>query len=295
MRAALIADTMPFDRLTGAMGISRTTSDSARIAGALLGAGLLAAFGVAAAYIVITSFYSFGALLTLGVERKAGEGAAGETTSAAARKGGSSWRELAEALVQIWRSPSLLAIIWFAFLFNGTALPITSGLLPYVAREIYHVDQTGLGYLVASFAGGALLGSLAVSRAAASIELPRLMIFAALAWYGLLLVFAQMHSLSGGFASLVLVGFAQSLSMVSHSVILLRACEPRLRGRIMSVRTMAIYGLPLGLLAAGALIGRIGFDATVTLFAGIGLLSTGAIALRWRSVLRRLNAAAEGG
>jgi len=108
-------------------------------------------------------------------------------------------------------------------------------------------------------------------------------------------VFAQMHSLSGGFASLVLAGFAQSLSMVSHSVILLRACKPRLRGRIMSVRTMAIYGLPLGLLAAGALIGRIGFDATATLYAGIGLLSTGAIALRWRSVLRRLNAAAEGG
>ena len=295
MRAALIADTMPFDRLTGAMGISRTTSDSARIAGALLGAGLFAAFGMAAAYVVITSFYGFGALLTLGVERKAGEGGAGETTSAAARKGESSWRELAEGLVQIWRSPSLLAIVWFAFLFNGTAFPITNGLLPYVAREIYHVDQTGLGYLVASFAGGALLGSLAVSRAATSIELPRLMVFAALTWYGLLLVFAQMHSLSGGFASLVLAGFAQSLSMVSHSVILLRACKPGLRGRIMSVRTMAIYGLPLGLLAAGALIGRIGFDATATLYAGIGLVSTGAIALRWRSVLRRLNAAADGG
>jgi hypothetical protein len=93
----------------------------------------------------------------------------------------------------------------------------------------------------------------------------------------------------------VLAGFAQSLSMVSHSVILLRACKPRLRGRIMGVRTMAIYGLPLGLLAAGALIGRIGFDTTATLYAGIGLLSTGAIALRWRSVLGRLNAAAEGG
>src|SRR3989442_109314 len=50
LRGALIAETMPFDRLTGAMGISRTTSDSARIAGALAGAGLFAAFGMAAAY-----------------------------------------------------------------------------------------------------------------------------------------------------------------------------------------------------------------------------------------------------
>src|SRR5258705_6684752 len=42
LRAALIADTMPPEQLTGAMGMSRITSDSARIAGALTGAGLFA-------------------------------------------------------------------------------------------------------------------------------------------------------------------------------------------------------------------------------------------------------------
>jgi len=40
MRNALIGDTMPTDTLMKAMGISRTTMDSARIAGALIGAGL---------------------------------------------------------------------------------------------------------------------------------------------------------------------------------------------------------------------------------------------------------------
>ena len=39
LRGALVADTMPPELLTGAMGISRTTSDTARIAGALTGAG----------------------------------------------------------------------------------------------------------------------------------------------------------------------------------------------------------------------------------------------------------------
>ena len=69
LRGALIAETMPMDRLTAAMGISRTTSDSARVAGALVGAGLFAAFGIAAAYVAITGFYLLGALLTLGVAR----------------------------------------------------------------------------------------------------------------------------------------------------------------------------------------------------------------------------------
>ena len=43
VRVALVADTMPAERLTAAMGISRTTSDSARIVGALTGAGVFAA------------------------------------------------------------------------------------------------------------------------------------------------------------------------------------------------------------------------------------------------------------
>src|SRR5262249_34965243 len=156
------------------------------------------------------------------------------------------WREIAEGLGQIWRTPSLLANVCLAFLFNGTAFSITNGLLPYVAREVYQVDQTGLGYLSASFASGALVGSLVVSRFGIAIPLPRLMIFGALAWYALLLIFGQMQSLPWGIASLMLAGFAQSLAMVAHTVILLRAADQRFRGRVTSVRTMAIYSLPLG-------------------------------------------------
>ena len=286
LRGALIAETMPVGLLTSAMGISRTTSDSARIAGALAGAGLFAAFGVGPAYVAITCFYILGALLTLGVEPMR---SAPASLSAATTASGnpSPWRDLREGLVYIWNTPSLLAIMWLAFLFNLTAFSITQGLLPYAARDVYHVDQTGLGYLVASYAFGALLGSIAMSRIGVAIELPRLMILAALVWHTLLLIFAQMQSLSGGVASLMLLGFAQSLSMVSHTVILLRESGPRLRGRVTGVRMLAIYSLPLGLLAAGVLIGRIGFHATVSLYAAIGLTFTVLIAVYWRHALWR--------
>jgi hypothetical protein len=53
----------------------------------------------------------------------------------------------------------------------------------------------------------------------------------------------------------------------------------------MGVRMMAIYSLPVGLLAAGALIERIGFAATATLYAGLGLALTIVIAFRWRAVM----------
>ena len=69
---------------------------------------------------------------------------------------------------------------------------------------------------------------------------------------------------------------------MSLSAILMRAADARFRGRVMGVRMLGIYGLPLGLLAAGILVGRIGFGATATLYAVSGLLLTILIALRWR-------------
>ena len=108
------------------------------------------------------------------------------------------------------------------------------------------------------------------------------------------MIFAQMQSLPGGVASLTLAGFAQSLSMVALTVILLRSSDPRLRGRIVGVRMLAIYSLPLGLLAAGALIERIGFEATVTAYAAIGLAFTVLIAVRWRGSLWQMQAPKEG-
>src|SRR3546814_18378505 len=59
----------------------------------------------------------------------------------------SPWRDLGEAASSVWVTPHLLAAMCLAFLINLTAFPLSGGLLPYVAKEIYGVDQTWLGYL----------------------------------------------------------------------------------------------------------------------------------------------------
>src|ERR1041385_3572293 len=50
VRSALIAESMPADTLASALSLSRTTKDSARVAGALAGASFVAVFGMAPAY-----------------------------------------------------------------------------------------------------------------------------------------------------------------------------------------------------------------------------------------------------
>jgi len=282
MRMALVGDTMPPDHLVAAMGVSRTTSDCARVAGAIAGAGMFAAFGIAPAYVAVASLYAIGLALTMAIA------SANRLSKAAdpAASGGdpSAWRDLREGIAYVWSTPQLLAAMLLACLLNLTAYPISNGLLPYVAKDIYRIDQTGLGYLVASFAFGALLGSVTVSLRGA-VKAGRAMILSALAWYAMLLPFAQMREPHGGCMVLMLAGFAQSICMVTLAVLLLRTTSGKFRGRVMGVRMLAIYSLPFGLLAAGFLVGRIGFSATGTLYAVMGLLFTVVIAVRWRAAL----------
>ena len=168
---------------------------------------------------------------------------------------------------------------------NLSAYPLSNGLLPYAARNIYHIDQTGLGYLVASFAVGSLLGSLAVSLHGRAIRPARTMIVSAAVWYAMLFVFAQIQDHRAAMLMLMLAGIAQSVCMVTLFVVMLRIASDKFRGRVMGVRMLVICSLPLGLLAAGALIDLIGFGATATLYATVGLLFTVAIAVRWHAVI----------
>lgn len=292
MRTALVGATVPSGDLAAAMGIARTTMDSAKIGGAIAGAGVMAGFGMAPAYLLVTILHLAGVFLTLKVEggRHPGAGAAPLPTIPAAGTQAASprpspWRDLREGLVYVWRAPHLLAAMSLAALVNLTAYPITNGLLPYVAREVFRMDQQGLGWLVASYAAGALAGSLLMTTIGPRVRSARMMLGAAVLWYLSLVAFAHATGPGAGMALLACAGAAQSLSMIAVQVMLIRTTEPRLRGRIMGVRMLAIYPLPLGLLLAGASIPAIGYHATVTIMPIVGLLLAAAIAFGWREAL----------
>jgi MFS family permease len=289
VRGALVADIMPRDQLTGAISLSRTTMDTARIAGALSGAGLFAALGMGPAYAAIVSLYVVSTLLTLCVVAPSKPHPVDEVVDGALRR--SPLRDLREGLAYVWTTPRMRAAIWIAFLANLTAYPLSNGLLPYLAREIYRTNQTGLGYLSASFAVGSLIGSIALSLIG-GIRVARLMIGATAVWYATLLVFAHMQTMPAAIACLMLAGFSQSLTMISIAVILMRTASEHFRGRVMGIRMLVIYSLPLGLLAAGSLIEEVGFAATATLYAATGLTLMLAIVLHWRADLWHVHAPA---
>jgi MFS family permease len=286
MRAALVGATMPSERLIGAMSIQRTTQDTARIAGALTGAGVVAMLGIGPAYAVVATLYVTRIVLTL----RAGSARPARAAATGARP--SPWRDLKEGLAYVWNTPYLLAVMCLAFVLNMTAFPQFHGLLPYVAKEVYRADQTWLGYMVAGAAFGALVGAIVLSRHGGGIMAGRMTIIFCAGWYAMLLVFAQLQHPFAGIAVLFLAGVAQSLGQVPMVTLLLRNSDERYRGRIMGIRMLMIYGNLPGLLLAGPLITHYGYPVTGALYCTFGLLFTALIAIRWRTHLWRLDAPA---
>jgi MFS family permease len=290
MRNTLIGETISPDHLMGALGMSRATMDSARVGGALAGAGLSILLGIGGTYAFVTIFYVASLALTFGVASGSPspslpEGAEGRVRGLPLR--GTRWREMKDGLAHVLRRPQLLAPMWLAFLINLTAYPVSGGLLPYVAREIYQADATGLGSLVASFSLGALLASIAMVMTGGPRNPERFTLVFTVLWYVLLAGFGYVQSMSVGRVVLFVAGFVQSLAMISMTATLLTAAGEGYRARVMGVRMLAVYGLPLGLLAAGALIERIGYPPTVAGLAAVGLVFTALIAIKWRAAMWR--------
>jgi hypothetical protein len=283
MRNTLIGETIPTPHLMGALGMSRATGDSARVGGALAGAGLSTALGLGVTYVVVTGFYAASLALTFGVARRPPVPDPGAALPGASLPGPSGWRELKDGLARVARTPELLAMMLLAFLINLTAYPASSGLLPYVARAVYHVDATGLGLLVASFALGGLVASITTVLSGGPRRPARVTLIGTAIWYALVLVFGHVGNLSLGMLVLLLAGFAQNVAMIAMTGVLLAGAGDGFRGRVMGVRMLAVYGLPLGLLASGFLIDRVGYPLTISASAVVGLLFTLLIGIRWRT------------
>lgn len=292
LRYSLIGETMPAEHLMAAASVSRTTQDSARVMGSLAGAGIVTLLGLGVAYVAVACLYAASLMLSLRVSSVSHATDYTDSTEKQDSPSTSVWHDVQFGAIHVWNSPQLLAAMLLAFMVNLTAFPLSNGLLPYVAKEIFHTDQTGLGYLAASFAFGALMGSIFLSRFGQVLPPARMMVGFSAVWYCMVLLFAYMPNLVSGILTLILVGCAQSLAMVPMSAMLLRNAAPRYRGHVMGIRMLMIYGLPIGLLMSGPLISHFGYRFTAIAYCTIGLCVTAWIAHRWRTHIWRRNAPA---
>ncbi len=198
-------------------------------------------------------------------------------------------------------SPTIVAIMFLAFLVNLTVFPLTNGLMPVVARDVFGGGPEVLALLLSTAAVGALAGSLALVALPRVRRPERIMLLSIVSWHLLLLAFAGAAAVAGlrlaggggagpamGLVLLVLLGYGASTSgsMVTMSAVLLSTAGAAFRGRVMGVRMMAVYGLPLGLLLGGWLSERAGVLSALALLGLCGLALSAGAAVRWPAPAR---------
>lgn len=285
LRQSLIGDTVPGDLLVSAMAFARTTSDSARIFGALAGASLMAFLGIGAAYVAVAAFYFFSALLSFGIAGAPGgankkQNAQSQEHSALVR----AYQDIKIGVLYVIEAPRIHALLWVAFLVNFSGLCITGGLLPIVARDVYGMDELGLGTLIATFATGALAGSLLIATVMRATRPDRLIIYSLIAWHVTLIGFAFTTSPAIGVPLLGVVGLLSSLVMVPLASTLVAIAGVEFRGRVMGLRQLAVVGLPLGLLLAGLLIEVINITTALVTLSAVGVILGIALAAMWQRI-----------
>jgi len=289
VRQSLIADVVPPGTLMNAVGLSRTTMDLAKITGAVAGAALLARLGLGTAYVAVTLCFVLSTVLVLGVKPIRTE-QADQSAETARRAPESPYRTLRSGLGYMRQSPTIVAIMFLAFLVNLTVFPLTNGLMPVVARDVFGFGPAGLALLLTAVSVGAVTGSLVLAALTTRVRhLERTMLIAIAVWHALLLIFVQVAGAGAIPPSLLVLaayGAATSGSMVTMSAVLLTTADVAFRGRVMGVRMMAVYGLPMGLLLGGFLAERLGILPALTVLGLVGFVLTALAAIRWPALLR---------
>jgi len=273
----LTADAVPPHALHGAIGLSRSTLDGARVVGSIVGGTLLELLGLDWAYITITVLYLMATITAIKIDSRPVK-----TDSETA----SIWRGFKEGLHYIKESPLLPGLIFFSFLIEFTAFPLVNGLMAVIGSDLYNQNGTGIGLLAAIASAGALSGAALLGIKQSVINPGRIMILGSITWHALMLLLALTPPLWLFTVLLLLWGFSGGITFVAMVVALLRTAPAKTRGRVMGIRSLGIYGLSLGLLFGGWISQEAGPATMIGVLGGIGLSATLIAVIKWPALFR---------
>jgi MFS family permease len=181
-------------------------------------------------------------------------------------------RALREGLGYVRRHPVIGPAIYLAAVMSLFGFPYII-LLPAVAHGL-GLDARGLGWLMASVGGGAVVGGLAISWVGASS--PRTSVRGAIAFGLVLSAFAVVGTMRATMLLLFGLGALQTTTIASMTTAIQHAVHDGMRGRVMSMVTVIFFGFST---AGGLVAGIIGDRVTVPLALASGGVVTAAVAV----------------
>ena len=251
----LVLDQVGKERLLRATSLNSIAMDVGAIAGPWVAGMLIADLGAGAALYMLSGSY-FVAFAILFFNRPS-------NTREPLRV--NPFRTLVEGLTYIRRTPRIRRIVSLA----GT--PAMAGvffsMMPIYARDILDVGASGLGMMVATYAVGAMLGSVAMTIRGEINNLGKAVATAAVVYALMLPVFAFTRSFEVALAAIFVTGIASTFWKNASGALVQLSTAEEMRGRVMSVFGLGVQMLTLGWLIGGVLSTLLGNEATLVLAA----------------------------
>jgi MFS family permease len=179
--------------------------------------------------------------------------------------------------------PPIRAVLVVLGLVSLVGIPY-SVLLPVFARDVLGGDARTLGVLSSSAGLGALLGTFYLASRSSVRGLGRVIAGASALFGAGLVAFSLSRDVRLSSALLLVTGFGVVVTTAGINTFLQTLVDEEMRGRVMSLFTMAFVGMsPLGSLLGGWLAVRIGAPAAIGLGGGVVIVVAAWFAsrLRW--------------
>ena len=277
VRQSVLPEIVGEEKLQNGVALSRTGRDFTQIIGPVCGGILMEMAGTTYSYVVIVLLYATSLLLIARVK--------GLPDNVTVKGKDSVIRNVRQGISYVQSEKIIMGLLVIAFIVNFTAFPMNNTLLAVVAKDIMNRGATSLGWLMGAYSFGSLLGSLTIGSISGMGSAGRVMVVGSILWHVGILVMAYMKWFYPALPVLVLIGMSQAFAMVTMAMMILKYTATDMRGRVLGLRQLAVYGLPIGLLLSGYLAERNGVFSALTVNGVVGLVLLALSLMKWSGLL----------
>jgi MFS family permease len=254
-RQALIHEVVvdPSD-LPSALSLTTATASLAQLLGPALSGIVLNAFGAGVCFLINAASFGGVIISLLLMKLPVHEPKKAEKKVIA---------ELVEGFRYLKRTPEIgLVILMLAFV-SLLVLPYNT-VLPVFAKVIFKGNAATFGYITSFVGIGAVTGTIFLASRKPGVHLKRILLSSTIIMGVGVICFSQIKDFPLAMLFAALIGFGSIAQFTVCNIIVQSESAPQMRGRVISILLMAIFGMmPLGSLLVGTISKHIGAPTTV--------------------------------